>query len=443
MRFIDMGFLDRFLGDADIPAAPEHRDPREDRWYGALGVRSEIGVDVSVERARQVPVIRGCLSVLAESVAGLQFGVTRIVDDSTRERITDHPVISLLNNPNKRQTSFDFIYAIVDDLSAEGDFYARMIFDGGELVGLKRIEPSTVTVEETTDETKRFRFTDKFGVGHVLLEDEVWHIPRPPLDSDIKGTSPILVDGKEAVAVAIALQKYANILFTNDATPAYVWSMPAGQSFKSEGDKKKWTGAMSRWLGGKNRHKPAVAEFGIEPKRLGLTSEEAQFLETRKELWLDLTRIWRVPPHKVGIMDRATFSNIEHQSLEFVTDTLRPILELIERSVNKFLIGDEEYSFEFNVRSLLRGDLKARYEAYAMARQWGWLSVNDVLRMENENGIGAAGDRYMEPLNMVPVGSAADRRENQQGVQKSLAFLRESVAANGGRPRLEILKNAA
>ncbi|WIY23636.1 phage portal protein [Parasedimentitalea psychrophila] len=107
---------------------------------------------------------------------------------------------------------------------------------------------------------------------------------------------------------------------------------------------------------------------------------------------------------------RAIFSNIEHQSLELVTDSLRPILELIEQSVNKFLIEDDDVPFEFNVRSLLRDDLKARYEVYAKGRQWGWLTVDDVLRMENENGIGSAGDRYMEPLNMVPVGSDAGRR---------------------------------
>ncbi|MEP3633692.1 MAG: phage portal protein [Shimia thalassica] len=439
-----MGLFDMFAGPSDMPAAPIGRDPADNFWFGGMGSASEIGVNVTVARARQVPVIRSCLSVLSESVAGLQFGVVRRVDDHTRERVEHHPIARLLNNPNARMTGFDFINAIVDDLSAEGDFYAEMIWSpSGDLVELQRLQPDRVTVDETPDGTKRFHYTDKFNNSRILLEDEVWHIPRPPLVDSIRGSSPILMDGKEAVAVAIALQRYANVLFSNDATPPYVWAMPAGQSFKSPEDKKNFVAAIKRWMGGRRRHNPAVIEYGIEPKRLGLTAEEAQFLETRKELWLDLIRLWRVPPHKVGIMDRATFSNIEHQSIEFVTDTLRPILELIERSVNKFLIGDEEHSFEFNVRSLLRGDLKARYEAYAIGRQWGWLSVNDVLRAESENGIGAAGDRYMEPLNMVPVGSGADRRQNDDGVQKSIAFLRESVAVNGGRPRLEIVKDAA
>ena len=330
---------------------------------------------------------------------------------------------------------------IATDLSQSGDFVAKKIWNrGGILTELRRIDPELGYFDELADGTKRFKYTDKFGQTHVLLEDEIWHIPRPPIVDDVRGTSPILDDGREAVGVAIALQRYANALFTNDATPSFVWAMPQGQNFKSDTDKKNFLGSIARWMGGKNRHKPAVIEYGIEPKRLGLTSEEAQFLETRRELWLDLTRLWHMPPHKVGIMDRATFSNIEHQSIEYVIDTVRPVLELIEASINKHLIEDESFFFEFNVRSLLRGDLKARYEAYALGRQWGWLSVNDVLRMENENGIGAHGDRYMEPLNMVPVGSDRARRENQEGVNKAISFLHGSV---GGRPRLEILQDAA
>ncbi|MEX0302258.1 MAG: phage portal protein, partial [Leisingera sp.] len=406
--------------------------------------RSEIGVAVTIPRARQVPVVRGCLSVLAESIAGLEIGAFRTRANGQRERLLDHPVIKLLRNPNSRIDRFTFIHSIVDDLSSHGDFIAAKIWnDDGELVSLRRIDPASGEMEETREGTKRFRYTDKFGETHTLLEEEMWHIPRPPVLDEIKGTSPILVDGKEAIAVAIALQKYANILFTNDATPPYVWAMPEGQSFKDVGSKKNFLASIRRWTTGKNRHRPAVLEYGIKPERLGLTSEEAQFLETRREPWLDLLRLWRVPPHKLGILERSTHNNIEHQSLEFVTDCLRPILELIESSIAKFLLEEEEVVFEFNVRSLLRGDLKARYDAYAMGRQWGWLSVNDVLRMENENGIGPAGDRYIEPLNMVPVGAGMDRREKQEGVEKSIAYLHESVRRHRGRPRLEIVKDAA
>lgn len=432
------------LGFGNAASAGTPRDPADDRWFGVGGHRSEINVNVTVKRARQVPVIRSCLKLLADSVAGLEFGVLHRRGDGKVARAATHPIARLLANPNDRFTSFDFLYSMVDDLCAHGDFYALMQFTAaGVTQSLHRLEPDRVIVEETIDGTKRFKFVDRLGTEHIYLEDEVWHIPLPPLTDNLRGTSTILDDGREAVAVAIALQRYSNILFTNDATPPYALSIEG--NFKDDTSRKNMLGAIRKWMTGKNRHIPGLFEYGMKPHRMGLTAEEAQFLETRKELWLDLARLWRVPPHKVGLLDKATFSNIEHQSLEFVMDTLRPILELIERSVNKFLIGDSNFYFEFNVESLLRGDIKSRYEAYAIGRQWGWLSVNDILEQEKRNGIGPAGDRYIEPLNMVPVGTDGTRRDkdNRASIDRSIAFLRQSIPDQPGRPKLELVQDAA
>lgn len=438
-----MGVMSLIFGSRAM-AADIARDASDDRWFEGAAHRSEIDVHVTVRRARQVPVVRDCLQVLSNSVAGLEFGVFQRDGNGDVKRTPAHPVAQLMRDPNSRQTSFEFFDQLTDDLAAWGNFYGLPDHGPRQTIrSIRRLDPEWVVQEETRDGTKRFRYVDKFGREKVYLEDEVWHIPLPPMIDDIKGTSPILEDGREAVAVAIALQRYANILFSNDATPPYALSMD--KHFATPEAKGNFLTAWRRWTSGRNRHTPAILEYGMTPHRMGLDAEEAQFIETRKELWLDLTRLWRVPPHKVGIMDRATFSNIEHQSLEFVMDTLRPILELIERSINKFLIASPEFYFEFNVESLLRGDIKTRYEAYAMGRQWGWLSVNDVLRMENRNGIGPAGDRYIEPMNMVPTGTGAPQREPQAraGIDRSVAFLRESVARNGGRPRLEVIKNVA
>lgn len=439
-----MGVLASLFGRGISASDAAERDASDDRWFEGAVHRAEIDVHVSVRRARQVPVVRDCLQILSTSVAGLNFGVFRRETSGDVRRAEDHPIARLMQNPNARQTSFEFFDQLVDDLAAWGNFYGVPEYGPRNTIrSIRRLDPERVVQEETMDHTKRFRYSDKFGTETLYLEDEVWHIPLPPMVDEIKGTSPILEDGREAIAVAIALQRYANSLFTNDATPPYALSMDG--HFDSRESKENFLTSWRKWVTGKNRQSPGVLEYGIKPQRMGLTAEEAQFLETRKELWLDLTRLWRVPPHKVGIMDKATFSNIEHQSLEFVMDTMRPILELIERSIGKFLIDDPEFYFEFNVESLLRGDIKTRYEAYAQGRQWGWLSVNDVLRMENRNGIGPAGDRYIEPMNMVPVGTGGQQREPQAraGIDKSIAFLRESVARNGGRPRLEVIKNVA
>ncbi len=441
-----MGLWNMLTGAGRADAGPENpgaRDPSDDAWFGMGGRRSEIDVTVTIERARKIPVIRDCLQVRSESVAGLGMGIFEVTDSGDTRPREDHPVLKVMHDPNPRMTSFDFFNTLVDDLDTDGNFYAEISTDDrGDLSELWRLEPELTQIEELPDRSKRYRHTDRFGRTRILLEDEVWHIAMPPLVENLRGRSAILDDGREAVAVAIALQRYANILFTNDATPNFMIGFPDGQHFDSEQSKSNFIAAMRKWSTGKNRHTPAVLEHGMKPHKVGLSSEEAQFLETRKELWLDLTRLWRMQPHKVGILDRATFSNIEEQSLDFVTSTLTPILELIERSVNKFLIADARFRFEFNVATLLRGDMRARFEAYALGRQWGWLSVNDILRMERRNGIGAAGDRYIEPLNMVPVGVADRERPAKDSTAAAIQFLRQSVAGSGGKPRLELIKDA-
>jgi HK97 family phage portal protein len=378
--------------------------------------------------------------VLAQSVASLSFGVFERTSSDERLSRRDHPFARLFRKPNRRDTTFEFVAAMVDDLAAEGGYLAERQFeaDGSEV--LWRIEPGHYLIELMGDRSRRFRIREPGRPERIRLDDEVWYIPLPPMMDALRGRSPIMDDGREQIGAALALQAYANSFFANDATPSTIF-MHKG-NFKDEASKANFLSGWSRWFGGRNRHKPAVLEFGMDVKQLGHTHEQAQFLETRQELNADIARLWRMPPHKVGILDKATFSNIEHQGLEFVTDTLAPYLRLIEDSIDRnFLDGaqGEEY-FEFNVASLLRGDTKARFDAYAIARQWGWLSVNEIRALENRNGIGARGDRYMEPLNMTPVGVTPDQTRS---TEKAIAFLRESVAANGGRPKLKVIRNAA
>lgn len=420
----------------DRSPGPVTRDPVDDFWYGGAGRRTASGEHVTVSRARKVPVVSDCLAILSNSIAGLSFGIFERGADGSRTQRTDNRIAQLLADPNPRETSFTFFVNMIDDLASEGRFLAeRVMTPQGEQ--LWRIEPTDFLPELLPDRTLRFRVTEPGREQRVLLDDEVWYIPLPPLKSHIHGRSPILHDGAETIGAALALLNYANSFFANDATPPFIFKHKG--NFADSESKKNFLSAWARHFGGRNRHKPAVLEYGMDLQQMAHTNEQAQFLETRKEIWLDLTRLWRIPPHKVGIMDKATFSNIEHQSLEFVVDTLGPWLELVERSVHKVLLGaDPRFYFEFNVASLLRGDIKARYEAYALARQWGFISVNEIRQRENMNGIGSAGDRYMEPLNMTPVGGGGQVNDRQNADQ-AIAFLRQSVAANGGRPKLKVI----
>lgn len=436
-----MGFMNFFSGGQRADdMTPRDRSPTDDFWFEKVGAGTKAGVTVTTAKARQVPVVRDCLQVLSQSVAALSWGVFERTANDERQALPKHAFARLMRRPNRRDTGFEFVANLVDDLASEGQFLAERMRSRSGQEELWRVKPGCYVIEELPDRTRRFRIRENGRPERVLLDDEVWFIPLPPMIDGLCGWSPILQDGREQIGAALALQAYANSFFANDATPSMIFLHKG--NFKDAAGKQNFLSAWSRWFGGKNRHKPAVLEFDMKPHQLGLAPEQAQFLETRQELNADISRIWRMPPHKVGILDKATFSNIEHQGLEFVTDTLAPYLRLIEDSIDQhFLDGAEgaEY-FEFNVASLLRGDIKARFEAYATARQWGWLSVNEIRRLENRNGIGTPGDRFIEPLNMTPVGVPP---EQTRSTEKAIAFLRESVAANGGRPNLKVIRNVA
>jgi HK97 family phage portal protein len=380
------------------------RDPSDDFWYGRVSRPVAAGVSVSVETALTVPVVFDCLQALSQSIGPLPFGIFERAADGSKQRRDQHPLMRCLMDPNPETTSTEFFGQMVFDLASEGNFYAEI--RGGVLGPVSemwRLEPACVTVQRLPDGSKRFEVREG-ATTRRLVDDEVWHIKAfPHVDGGLKGMSPIHA-GREAIGAAIALQDYAARFFANDATPPFVIEHPT--NFKDDDSKTNFLTALKRWWGGARRHSPGVLEYGMKLNRVGVNNEEAQFLETRKELAYEIARLWRMPPHKVGMLERATNNNIEHQSLEFVTDTLLPWIGLIEKSVRKYLIiNSERFFFEFNVAGLLRGDMKARYEAYAQGRQWGWLSVNDIRKLENMNPI-RNGDAYLQPLNMVPAGSA-------------------------------------
>jgi HK97 family phage portal protein len=431
---------------ADVPPA-SNRDPGADFWYSPLGRMTASGVAVTIDRALTVPVVYDCIKVLTESIAQLPFAIFRKNRDGSKERADEHPLLAALQDPNPETTSVEFFGQLMFDLATDGNFFSEPLSGRlGRVTELWRLEPSRVRVERIADRGRRYVYSEPGRPERVLIDDEIWHLRTfPHTDDGLRGLSPIHA-GREAIAAAIAVQDFAARFFKNDATPPFILTHEAGTTFKDEDSKANFLAAIKRWWGGERRHSPAVLEDGWKIEKLGVSNDEAQFLETRNALGVELTRIWRVPPHKVGILDKATFSNIEQQSLEFVTDTLLPWCALIEKSIRKHLITAPAYFFEFNVAGLLRGDLKARYDAYAQGRQWGWLSVNDIRRLENMIPV-AGGDRYLTPLNMAPVGGASTKpADEQQASEQRLYGPRGDVISriiNGNVVRLEDYRNVA
>jgi HK97 family phage portal protein len=394
--------MGRLLGMSDSAPA---RDPSDDQWYGLNSfVMAGSGVAVTPEKALLVPVVIDCLQALADPLASLPLKVYRKEGDETKTLLHDHPVSAVFADPNGFQTGHDFRSLMQWNLGLYRNAYAEIVSGPrGYLDTLKPIHPSLVTPFFGQDGSVWYEVSDaKTGTVRNLSSDEIWHLKAAPFTADGLMGIPVTETGREVIGAAIAVQDYGARFFSNDARPGGIIEHPG--SFKDGESRKtfleKWRRAFTR----SNAHRWALLEFGMKAVPLQHTNEQSQFLETRRELGKDLCRLWKVPPHKVGILDNATFSNIEHQGLEFVTDTLLPWLTRWEKSITSRLIAEDGVFAEFDVRGLLRGDTLARYQAYAIGRQWGWLSVNDIRKLENQDPVDN-GDQYLQPLNMVPAGT--------------------------------------
>jgi len=387
--------------------ASSDRNPSDDFWYDSIGNQSNAGEQVTLESALRLPIVYNCLAILSETIGSLPFGLFERGEGVRRKR-DNHPLMATFRRPNPRTTSVEFFSQLAFDLAAGGNAFIRVEpTDLGPIGELWRLDPAHVTVEKLTDGSRRYICDEPGRPREKLLEDTIWHLRDLPLRDNLVGTSRIDC-GREAIGTALAAQRYAGDFFRNDQTPPFVIMMPS--RFADAESRKNYMRAIREWWGGKNRHRPAVLEGAEKVQAVGQTNRDSQMVESRKDMAYDITRLWRIPPHKVGLLDKSSFNNIEHQSLEFVMDTLRPWLELIESSINHYLITrPDRFFFEFNVAGLLRGDIQKRYEAYAKGRQWGWLSVNEIRQLENMNPVDG-GDTHLQPMNMEPAGQPTEAK---------------------------------
>ncbi len=259
-----------------------------------------------------------------------------------------------------------------------------------------------MTVERDT-QTGKIKYTysdDITNQTYVYRPDQVFHLKSLSIDG-VTGLSPI-AQAREAVGLSLATEEYGAKFFGNGARPGGVLEHP-GILKDPEKLRESWNKV---YQGTRNSHKVAVLEEGMKYHTIGIAPEDAQFLETRKYQVNEICRIFRVPPHLVGDLERATFSNIEHQSIEFVQHTIRPWLVRWEQAISRSLLDEKErllYFAKFNVDGLMRGDYKSRMEGYAVGRQNGWLSANDIRGLEDLPPIPKeqGGDVYLVNGNMM------------------------------------------
>lgn len=399
-----MGFLRNLW--ARLKASTTDTDGWFHHW-ATQGSESASGVSVNATTAQKCAEVYACVQVVAQDVAKLPLPLYRRLRNGERERVADHPVAKLLAQPNPWQTGFEWRELMQGHLELRGNAYSRIERDGaGRPVALWPMCPDNVRVMVTPDQSLvyEWRRPQHLGGGTVVLQqDDVLHI-RERSDDGIVGKSRI-AQMRESIGLALAMEEHGARLFSNGATMAVALTTDKKFTSQEEADRARELFA-SRYSGLRNAWKPAILHNGLDVKTLSMTSDDAQFIETRKMQVGVVARAFRVPPHKIGDLTNATFSNIEHQALEYVVDSLLPRLRRFEERLNASLLDAEpDLYVEFLVDGLLRGDLKSRYEAYGLARQWGWFSVNDIRRLENLPSIGKSGDRYLEPANMIEAGT--------------------------------------
>lgn len=396
-----MGFFDRFFSRKSAGSVISEI---------LRGTQTASGAQVTVDSAMRVAAVYACVRVISETIGSLPLQVYQRRSSGAKTVRRDHPLYRLLHNqPNSWQTSFEFREMMQAHFELRGNAYAYKSTDSrGNILELLPLHPDRVEVKQLRDMTLEYRvqLDDHGQEKMVLRQDQVFHL-RGLTSNGYQGRS-TLQDAREIIGVAISTQEFANRFYKNDATPSVVLRHP-GELSKEVADRIRdsWNQAFA---GSGNARKTAVLEEGMEIERLTLSAEDAQFLETRKFQRSEIAGLFRVPSHLIGDLERATFSNIEAQQIDFVMHCIRPRLVRWEQALSRDLfIAPDLYFPEFNVEGLLRGDAASRYNAYAIGRNWGWLSVNEIRERENLNPI-PEGDIYLQPLNMSEAGEPTELR---------------------------------
>lgn len=404
-----MGFFDSFMAttphprsrDTPVPAITDNvRDSGQTFIFG----RSDAGERVDEKSAMQIATVYACVRLLAETIAGLPLHLYRFSDEknSGKERAVNHPLYKILyRQPNPEMTSFSFRETLITHLLLYGNAYSQIIRDGkNTILGLYPLLPENVEVDRNekgeiyyiyhayTDEVPGAKNKDI-----TFRRDEIFHIPGLGFNG-LVGFSPIAMM-KNALGTTIAVEKYGSAFFKNGAQPSGVLEHP-GVLKDPARIRENWSAVYG---GPNNAHKVAVLEEGMQYKAISLPPEDSQFLSTRQFGVNEICRIFRVPPHMVQDLEHATFSNIEHQSIDFVVHTLTPWLVRFEQAIIKDLLLESEqdtYFPKFAVDGLLRGDYASRMQGYATGISNGFLSPNDVHRLEDMDLIPSekGGDDY-------------------------------------------------
>lgn len=387
--------------------ASSDRSPWGDFWFKPVS-QTIAGASVSAETSMQLGAVYACVKNISEDFAKLPFRLYRNKPSGSKEIITDHWLYRLFAvAPNDWQSPFEWREMLQGHILLRGNAFCQIVDNArGEITQLIPLHPDKVKLEMLPGGSFRWRVKDRDNQEVILPRSSVWVIRGLSSDGYL-GMSPIEVQAR-ALGVAISSQEYARRYFANDSKPTGGWIEYPGR-FADKAARQAFREAWEASQAGVNRGRVAVLEMGMKYHDIGINNKDSQFLESRQFSRSEIAAMFRMPPHKIGDLTKATFSNIEQQSIEYGTDTLSPWCERWEASIERFLLTEEDEGIEveFDLRSLMRGDAASRAAYFTQGINSGWLTRNEARAIEGFDPIDGL-DEPLRPLNMVEESDAPD-----------------------------------
>lgn len=373
---------------------------KPDQWLIdaiCAGLTSATGVQVTPLKAMGVSTVFACVNRISSSLSSVPLKIYRRDGDKIEEAV-DHPLYPYLHDaPNDEMSIVDFIRTVETNRSLRNNAYVLIMRNG---LGEQVLYPVAHTDIVPRRDSGGALVYDVLGTTYP--KDRIIHL-RGMSFNGIQGVDTVGT-ARDVIGLAVALQDNAARFFGNGSRPGAVLEHPASLSKEAAA---RLAESFDAAHSGKKAYSTAVLEEGLKYIVDRQSNIDSQMIESRNKQDIAICQLFSMPPHKVGLLDKATFSNIEQQSIEYVVDCLMPIARTYEAAFAQRLLSFEERKtlyFKFQLDGLLRGDLASRYLAYATARQWGWLSVNEIRGLEERNPV-KDGDIYLQPSNMQEAGS--------------------------------------
>jgi HK97 family phage portal protein len=382
------------------------RDPVLRDWF--VGSTTETGEYVSPDSAMSVTAVYAATSLIAETISALPLHVYKAEEKgATTSKAYEHPLYPIVHDMVRPGlTSFEWREGAAMNVALRGDSMAEIVVDGrGRVTRLNPMPPDSVRIMATSSGLPAYEWQRNAKDTVVLRDDQVLRIPFKMLDG-LRSITPIEVH-RNTIGLALASRRYLNSFYRNSAQPKGAIKIPPALSDEAVSALR--TAWERRHMGPENAGRIAILDGGMEWAAMGMTMEDAQYVELSGLSTTDIARIFRVPPHKIGDLSKATFSNIEHQAIEFVTDCVLPWCRRFETRMTAYLLSEQDraagYYISFDLKGLLRGDASARGALYRELFNIGAITANEIRRAEDLNPY-ADGDVHFVQGALVPVSRA-------------------------------------